>query len=57
MIVTCLQSGCRLEWVPIRTIYAGERSHIHPVRHVLLFTKMVLQTRKRMKQLPLKSAK
>jgi glycosyltransferase involved in cell wall biosynthesis len=56
MIVTCLQSGCRLEWVPVRTIYAGEVSHIHPLRHLVLFTRMVLQTRKRMKQLPFEIA-
>jgi glycosyltransferase involved in cell wall biosynthesis len=52
MIVTCLQTGCRLEWLPIRTIYAGERSHIHPFRHLFLFSRMVWRTKKRMKQVP-----
>ena len=34
MIATCLKNGFPLAWVPIRTIYAGEASHIHPLRHV-----------------------
>ncbi|MBK5109500.1 MAG: glycosyltransferase family 2 protein [Anaerolineales bacterium] len=49
MIVTCIQAGYSLEWVPICTIYRDEGSHIHPIRHTLEFTRMVLQTRKRMK--------
>lgn len=49
MIVACIQAGYTLEWVPIRTIYRDEGSHIHPLRHTLEFTRMVLQTRKRMK--------
>jgi glycosyltransferase involved in cell wall biosynthesis len=49
MIVTCLRSGFKLEWVPIRTIYAGESSHIQPLRHLFQFSRIVLQTRKRMK--------
>ena len=49
MIVTCIQAGYCLEWVPIRTIYRDEGSHIHPIRHTPEFTRMVLQTRKRMK--------
>jgi glycosyltransferase involved in cell wall biosynthesis len=52
MIVTCLQTGCRLEWIPIHTIYAGERSHISPLRHLLLFSRMVWRTKKRMKRVP-----
>lgn len=57
MIVTCLQTGCRLEWLPIRTIYAGERSHIHPLRHLFLFSRMVWRTKKRMKQVSLANAR
>lgn len=49
MIVTCIKRGYSLEWVPIRTIYRDEGSHIHPLRHTVEFTRMVLQTRKRMK--------
>jgi glycosyltransferase involved in cell wall biosynthesis len=49
MIVICIQGGFSLEWVPIRTIYRDEGSHINPLKHTLEFTRMVLQTRKRMK--------
>jgi len=49
MIVICLQSGYSLEWVPIKTIYQDEGSHIHPLQHIFEFTRMVLQTRRRMK--------
>jgi glycosyltransferase involved in cell wall biosynthesis len=50
MIVVCIQLGYTLEWVPIRTIYTGEGSHIHPLKHVIEFTRMVLQTRRKMRQ-------
>ena len=50
MIVTCLRSNFHLEWVPIRTIYAKERSHIVPYRHVLGFYRMVWQARKQMQR-------
>ena len=46
MIVICVQRGFKLDWVPIRTIYAGEGSHIRPWHHTLNFTRMVWQTRK-----------
>lgn len=51
MIVICIQGGYSLEWVPIRTIYRDEGSHIHPIRHTVDFTRMVLQTRKKMKNI------
>lgn len=49
MIVTCIQEGYQMEWVPIRTIYSGEASHIHPFKHTLEFIRMLLQTRKEMR--------
>jgi glycosyltransferase involved in cell wall biosynthesis len=49
MIVTCVQHGYALDWVPIRTIYAGETSHIRPLRLVVGFFRVVWQTRKRMR--------
>lgn len=49
MIVICIQSDYRLMWVPIRTIYRDEGSHIHPLQHIFEFTRMVLQTRRRMR--------
>lgn len=45
MIVTCVRRGFTLDWVPIRTIYAGERSHIHPWHHTVNFFRVVWQTR------------
>ncbi len=47
MIVTCVRRGFTLDWVPIRTIYAGERSHIHPWHHTVNFFRVVWQTRRR----------
>jgi glycosyltransferase involved in cell wall biosynthesis len=49
MIVTCIQRGFSLAWVPIKTIYSGEGSHIQPLQHTLEFTRLVLETRRRMK--------
>ena len=46
MIVACVRNGWRLEWVPIRTIYAEEKSNIKPLQHVAHFFRMVLRTRR-----------
>jgi glycosyltransferase involved in cell wall biosynthesis len=40
MITTAIRSGMPIEWVPIRTIYQGEPSHIRPVRHVASFLRV-----------------
>jgi glycosyltransferase involved in cell wall biosynthesis len=45
MIVLCIQQGYRLSWVPIKTIYGDEKSHIRPLRHAYHFARMVLQAR------------
>jgi glycosyltransferase involved in cell wall biosynthesis len=47
MIVICVQNGFRLEWAPIRTIYAGEASHINSWQHVTNFLRMVWRTKQR----------
>ena len=44
MIVLCIQHGYRMDWVPIRTIYGDEKSHIRPLRHGYHFLRMVWQT-------------
>jgi glycosyltransferase involved in cell wall biosynthesis len=49
MIALAVRRGYPIDWVPIRTIYAGEKSHIQPLRHVVNFFRVVWQTRKRMK--------
>ncbi|MFQ5599050.1 MAG: glycosyltransferase family 2 protein [Candidatus Krumholzibacteriia bacterium] len=46
MIVDCVRRGFGLEWVPIRTIYAGETSHIDKSHHVKHFFRVVWQTRR-----------
>lgn len=46
MIRTAVQLGYRLEWVPIRTIYAGETSHIQPIVHTKNFLRLVWSTRR-----------
>jgi len=48
IIVRCIQSGFKLGWVQIETIYADEVSHIRPFNHFKNFLRMVLKTRKRM---------
>ena len=50
MITTCIRTGYRLEWVPIRTIYAGEPSHIRPWSHLRSFVRMVRTTRRAMRR-------
>lgn len=45
MIVLCLQRGYRLDWVPIRTIYQGEQSHISPWRHAVNWLRLLRRVR------------
>lgn len=49
MIVSCVQQGYDLEWVEIRTIYAGESSHIDPVKHLTNYVSLLLSTRRSVK--------
>jgi glycosyltransferase involved in cell wall biosynthesis len=49
MVVLCIKRGMRLDWVPIRTIYAGEGSHIKPWHHVKNFFRVVRKTRRMMR--------
>jgi hypothetical protein len=46
MITTAIRSGWAIEWVSIRTIYAGEPSHIDPWRHFTSFVRMVRTARR-----------
>lgn len=52
MIVQCVRQGYPLAWVPIRTIYAGERSHIRPLTHIVRFLRLVRRTRQMMAGVP-----
>lgn len=51
IIVRCVALGYKLSWVPIRTIYAGEASHIKPLRHIRHFFRLVRKTRQKMRGL------
>lgn len=46
MIVACVRHGLALVWVPIRTIYAGEESHIRGLPHLLRFLGFVMRIRR-----------
>ena len=46
MIVQCLARRYALEWVPIRTIYGDQGSHIRPWHHTVNFFRVVWQTRR-----------
>jgi glycosyltransferase involved in cell wall biosynthesis len=45
MITTCIRLGGTIAWVPIRTIYAGEPSHIRPLAHLRDFIRIVRKAR------------
>ena len=46
-IVICLEKHYNLDWVPIRTIYGDEGSHIKPLQHVYHFFRVVFESRRR----------
>ena len=46
MIAVCLRERWPLAWVPIRTIYADERSHIRPGRHLREFLAVTARARR-----------
>jgi glycosyltransferase involved in cell wall biosynthesis len=49
MIAVCIRAGWPIEWVPIRTIYAGEPSHIRPLAHGREFWRAVRRARRRVR--------
>ena len=52
MIAVCLREGWRIEWLPIRTIYGDERSHIRPVRHLREFLGVTRRARRIARESP-----
>jgi glycosyltransferase involved in cell wall biosynthesis len=46
MIAVCLREGWPIAWVPIRTIYADERSHITAGRHLREFLAVTSRARR-----------
>ncbi len=49
VIASCLKANYSVGWVPIKTIYGNETSHIHPISHIKNFFRVVWQTRKTMR--------
>ncbi len=46
MIAVCLREGWPVQWVPVRTIYGDERSHIKPLRHLREFLAVTWRARR-----------
>jgi glycosyltransferase involved in cell wall biosynthesis len=46
MITRCIRAEWPIAWVPIRTIYAGEESHIRPWHHFRSFVRIVGKARR-----------
>jgi glycosyltransferase involved in cell wall biosynthesis len=53
MIAVCLRERWPMDWVPIRTIYAGETSHIKPLRHLREFLAVTGRARRIVRGAPL----
>jgi hypothetical protein len=49
MLATCMKGHFDMEWVPIRTIYAGESSHINPVTHIINYVRVLWIMRQKMR--------
>jgi glycosyltransferase involved in cell wall biosynthesis len=52
MIVECVRRGWDIEWVPIRTIYGEEKSHINPVTHLGRFLALAWRIRREARPVP-----
>ena len=56
MIAVCLREGWPIGWIPVRTIYAGERSHIRPGRHLREFLAVTARARRIARSRPVEAA-
>lgn len=50
MIVICLRQGYRLGWLPIKTIYNQEPSHINHLKHVFQYLRLLWRVRRQMRE-------
>ena len=50
MIVYCIARQFSMKWVPIRTIYGDEKSHISPLKHASKFVQVSLRARRLLKE-------
>ena len=46
MLTLAIRDGLPIAWVPIRTIYAGEPSHIRPLDHLRQFVRITRKARR-----------
>jgi glycosyltransferase involved in cell wall biosynthesis len=46
MIAICLRESWPIAWLPVQTIYAGETSHIRPMRHLREFLAVTARARR-----------
>jgi hypothetical protein len=46
MIAVCLRERWPIDWVPIRTIYGDETSHIRPMQHLREFVAVTARARR-----------
>ena len=46
IILRCVLMGYKISWVTIKTIYAGEKSHIQPLKHIWHYARIMARTRK-----------
>jgi hypothetical protein len=46
MIAVCLREKWPIDWVPIRTIYGDETSHIRPMQHLREFLAVTAKARR-----------
>ena len=47
MIFACLHAGLTIDWVPIKTIYADEKSHISPLSHISNYFRILRRVSKK----------
>jgi len=50
MITLCLKHNLGLGWIPIRTIYAGEASHIRKLHHLVHYFRIVAKARRTLRK-------
>ena len=46
MLVIAARRGCKIEAVPVSTVYGEEKSKIHPVRDTIRFFQMMRRLKK-----------
>ena len=50
MITKCVLHHYKMRWIPIKTIYGDEKSHIHPLLHIIKFIKMTIKTHRLLRE-------